>query len=552
MTDEPDLVALFYRADWTKISLSAEVRETIDWAHRMPKPVSLIPGISVDSLLDSPVEPNPEEYRARLRIAPGGRYQVDILAVEPQGEDRPGHDEVLRRRYGDRPGLPPPYPELLWPSALLNAFSLELLERAELAGRATLRVAATPAPGVWRAAADEERPERIEVMADAETGILLRYEEFFAGRTVHLARLSGARFGPDADELEELGSDADDDAPSDRDPLSSLSSMFSGPGWGAARTAANVAGTVLGLTVRHAQRRSDAASWETATTEDDSEATMPPAGDRFDPAVSGGPASDEVLHALYRSGRAEFSATLHEWGDAERYGEQARSWTSRHGLSGVGSAIGSAADLVGTYHQVTRVAVGAGGRYRVEHLRDSRKNHPRVVACDGSRRWRLYDDLVIAGPVLPLNQELTELIDTAVLLQTHVSDFAETEVSGRRGFALRAVQPAERADHTMAGPLEDADLVVDAELGIVLRLSQYRGDALLQRYELRDVAPLSADGSELAVDIPPGVQVEHSDGGPLDELDLPPALRSALRTAGSAAKAVHGFIESLGNRRRSS
>jgi hypothetical protein len=157
---------------------------------------------------------------------------------------------------------------------------------------------------------------------------------------------------------------------------------------------------------------------------------------------------------------------------------------------------------------------------------------------------------VIVGPVLPLDEELIELIDTAVLLQAHVSDVAEAEVSGRRGFALRTLRPTDRADRTMAGRLRDADLVVDAELGIVLRLSQYEGDALLQRYELREVAPLSADGGELAFDIPPGVRVEHSDGGPLDELDLSPAMRSALRTAESAAKAARGFLDSLGNRQR--
>jgi hypothetical protein len=552
MTEDPDLVALFYRADWTRLSLAARVSEIIDWAHTRSRPVSLVPWISDDSpLLDlPPMEPTLEEHRARLRVAPGGRYQVDILAVGAQGEDPAGPGEVLRRRYGNQPGLPPPYPELLWPSSLLNAYSLELVERAELAGRATLRVVATPAPGVWRAAARDKRPERIEVLADAETGILLRHEELFEGRTVHLAQLSDVRFGPEAGDFEELGDDAEDDAARHDDPLSSLSSMFSGPGWSAARSAVNVAGEVLGFTARHAPRRADTESpWETATTEDP-ETAMPPAGDRFDPAVAGGPASDEVLHALHRSGRAEFSATLHLWLDAERFGERARSWTSDHGLGGVGSAIGSAADLVGTTHQVTRVAVGDGGRYRIEYLSDRNQNHPRVIACDGTRRWRVFDDRVIVGPARPLDEELTELIDTAVLLPAHVSDVLETEVSGRRGFALRALPPTARAGHVMAGRLEDADLVIDAELGIVTRLSSYQGDSLLQRYEFRDVAPLSAQGHELAVDIPPGVPVEHSDGGPFDELDMPPALRSALRTAGSAAKAARDLLDSLGNRRR--
>src|SRR5262249_8276736 len=162
-----------------------------------------------------------------------------------------------------------------------------------------------------------------EVLADAETGILLRYAELSAGRMVHLAELSEVRFGLEAGDLGEPDADAEDDGSGDGEPLSSLSSMFSGPGWTAAKAAANVAGNVLGLNVRHASRRpGEPGSWERATTEDDPEAAMPPAGDRFDPAVSGGPASDDVLHALHRSGRAEFSATLHWWADAERFGER--------------------------------------------------------------------------------------------------------------------------------------------------------------------------------------------------------------------------------------
>jgi hypothetical protein len=68
----------------------------------------------------------------------------------------------------------------------------------------------------------------------------------------------------------------------------------------------------------------------------------------------------------------------------------------------------------------------------------------------------------------------------------------------------------------------------------------------------RDVAPLSADGSEFTMDVPPGIRVQRSDGGLLDERDMPQAMRSAIRSAGSAAKAAgsaakaaRGFIDSL-------
>lgn len=140
---------------------------------------------------------------------------------------------------------------------------------------------------------------------------------------------------------------------------------------------------------------------------------------------------------------------------------------------------------------MTRVTIGGGGRYRLDYLRDHRKHGPRAVACDGSRRWLEYDDQIVVGPVLPLPREITEMVDTAVLLDTHVSDVAETQVSGRRGFALRT---AADAPDPIEVPrlLKKSDLVVDAELGIMLRLTWYADGTQAMRYEFRDVAPLSA------------------------------------------------------------
>ena len=287
---------------------------------------------------------------------------------------------------------------------------------------------------------------------------------------------------------------------------------------------------------------------------------MPPAGERFDPLVSGSPASDELLHALYRSGRAAFSATLHQWFDGAVAGEQARTWTGDRGWGGAGSVAGALSDRVGSSHRVTRVALAGDGRYRLDFLRDRREYGPKAVACDGTRRWQEYDDRVIVGPVVPLTQAgthgqgIVELIDTSVLLARHFSNVAETEVAGRRGFAVRAA--AVGLPHEVEPWPRDSDVVVDAELGIALRWIRYAGDRQVMRYEFRDVAPLSADGSEFTLDIPPGFCVEHSAGGLLDELSMPHAMRSAMRSAGSAAKAAgsaaiaaRSFIDSLRGQR---
>jgi hypothetical protein len=78
----------------------------------------------------------------------------------------------------------------------------------------------------------------------------------------------------------------------------------------------------------------------------------------------------------------------------------------------------------------------------------------------------------------------------------------------------------------------------------------------MMRYEFRDVAPLPTDGSGLTLEVPPGIRLEHTDGGLLDELDMPHTMRSAIRSAGSAAKAAgsaanaaRSFIDSLRDQR---
>ena len=539
MMDEPDLVALFYRADWTRLSLSAEVHEESSWAVRneMLKPARpAFPGMNTDLL---PEDWGSFEHRARLRIAPGGRYLLGILSSSDT-DDPPDDGRVLRTRYGIRPGLPPPYPTVLWPSSLLNAFSLELAGQFELAGRVMLRVIATPAPGVWRADA-HKRPDRIDVTADAETGIPFYFHEYFDGRTVQLTELTDVTFDPPG------GFEVPDDAEDDGQRAGTQSPLFSGPRWMAAKTAANVLGTMLGTAAEHAPGSPrGAAAWKAALAEDDPEAVMPAAGARFDPAVSGSPASTDLVHALYRSGRAQFSATLHQWIDAAVFGEWAQERASDHGWGGIGSVAGALGGRAGTMHQVTRVTIGGGGRYRLDFLRPHRQHSPKAVAYDGSRSWREYDDRVVVGPVLPLPKDITAMIDTAVLLDSHVSDVAQAQVSGRRGFALRAVADPDR--HALPGSLQDSDLVVDAELGIALRQTAYANEAQVMCYEFRELAPLSADGRELDLDVPPGIRVEHTDGWLLEELSIPDGMRSAIRTAGSAAKSAHAIFRSLRRR----
>ena len=92
-----------------------------------------------------------------------------------------------------------------------------------------------------------------------------------------------------------------------------------------------------------------------------------------------------------------------------------------------------------------------------------------------------------------------------------------------------------------------------AEANRVIAGLTAQAEALASLLEFRDVALLPADGGEFAMDVPPGIRVEEFDGGMLDELDMPHAMRSAIRSAASAAKAVESardFLDSPRGPRR--
>ena len=140
MSEEPDLVRLLYRADWTRLSLAAGCDGTRSW-----HAVKENDGWSV------------------------------VAAGRPQ---------------------PPPMASMLQPSWLLTGFTLETSGSLTVNGRDTLRVTATPRPGRWdRPAAGRRRADRVEVIVDAGLGILLRHEEILDGSPLRATELTDIRIG---------------------------------------------------------------------------------------------------------------------------------------------------------------------------------------------------------------------------------------------------------------------------------------------------------------------------------------------------------------------
>src|SRR6185503_19511674 len=124
MAELPEVIGLLHRADWTRLSLSAEVRF--------------------------------ESGRAALLIAPGGHYRM-----EHQDEDA-----VVQGNDGR------PVAVLFCPQDLLDGYVLEILGPVTACGRDAIAIAATPRAG-------DRLRERVEAAVDAELGIRLRREEMF-------------------------------------------------------------------------------------------------------------------------------------------------------------------------------------------------------------------------------------------------------------------------------------------------------------------------------------------------------------------------------------
>ena len=147
MTGEPDLVSLLYRADWTQLSLSAEVSDG-----------------------------------SRLLIAPGRRYRLqtpDHLTgcdgdrpwkLPPRDQDD-GAGGTVHWISGPRP----PLPLLLCPAWLLTESRLDVTGLVSACGRDALHVVATAKPGLEDGRGPRRFPgDRAEAVVDAELGIVLR------------------------------------------------------------------------------------------------------------------------------------------------------------------------------------------------------------------------------------------------------------------------------------------------------------------------------------------------------------------------------------------
>ena len=533
VTDLQDVIGLLYRADWTRLSMSADVhfesnRDLLMSRVRATRPPWFPEGPVWRFREDPEAGPPPWEEapgeeprgydsgRARLLIAPGGRYRLEY-GDEPSGQVI-GSDGERGWIWYPQDLAPPPWSlidvgdepplhELFCPSELLRGFSLEVRGPVTACGRDAIAVLATPRTSIGHLPRlhASSLSDRLEVIVDAELGILLRHEEALEGQRLSLTELTAvvldppeaadrSRFAPPAGSR--IGQDLRE----------SLRQTFSGPDWQAAKTAAGLAAGGLGAFIRFAPHRPGQQNF----AEGDFQAAMPTAEPAVLETEGGPPPPDDLLYLLYRGGEnPAFTATLHEWLDLSAMTARVPDSARAAGHGGAGYLIDSLnARTHGkpVAHTVARLRVGGRDKYRVDYLSRSGRNPPKTTACDGEHRWQAFAAQIVVGPAKPPPHDIANIVDPSWLFECRLSGGAEIRYRGRRAYQLSV---ARHGDGWPAAPVLflPADVIVDAELGCLLRLISFAGDRPASWWELSGIGTEPVPAGEFGLDVPPGVRV---------------------------------------------
>jgi hypothetical protein len=304
------------------------------------------------------------------------------------------------------------------------------------------------------------------------------------------------------------------------------------------KTAAGLAAGGLGAWIRysplgHRPPTADTGDAETAIPRDD------PAPERApDGRPAGPPVSDAVLDLLQERGTGEFAATLHQWYDFGAMLSQLPAGARRTGFGGLGLLADAVSERQPAAHLVSTVRVGGPGQYQIDHAYDLRRG-PKTIACDGQRRWQVYADRVVTGPAGPAPSDIADLADASWLLGCSLSGGAPMMAGGRPAYLINVARGG--ADWAFSLTFPTAVAVVDAELGILLRLTSYLGGKPVQRCELRDVTAGAGDfHPAIPPDLPTVEETRRTDGGPPPPVNFPVTAASVI--AQEATKAARNLL----------
>ncbi len=537
MAGLPNLIGLLYRADWTRLSLSAEVH-----SDRYTGPGTLLVG---------------PDGRWRLEYPVPGRGAGGAAADGYDGERAWSWRSVEADGSPPPPvavdGAYPPVPELFRPSGLLGGYTLEELGPVTVVGRAAIAVAATPRRDVLGSRPGRQLSDRIEVAVDAELGILLRRTETSGAEgeeVVTRTELTAVTMNPP--EAADAARFAPPPGSQFGDHRKGVSwSDYSGPGWDAVDAAAGG----LGALIRHVPHRR-------AQDVPDELLDAMPSPDPPPLGSADGSPPDEVLGLLYRSGEPrDLSAVERHWSAAAVMA----AWVPERARAAGRSGVASLLDAMSRDEQVlrfdTRLRVSGPDRYRLDYGPRRNRDGRKVTVCDGERRWEISQDQAKVGPAAPLADAARFLADSSWLLRGRLSGGTELTYRGRPARQLRVTR-APGVENVLLGPLiffSAADAIVDAETGCLLRLLSYSGDALSMWWELDDISTEPVDPDEFQPHLPPGTRVVEETGNPWTDMaaEMPglkgTAARAAVETitrTTSAISTARTFLEDLRNNPR--
>src|ERR1035441_5345575 len=146
-------------------------------------------------------------WRAALLIAPGRRYRLEYEGDHGGRAGGSDGEQAWTLRPPDPPPLPPlgfevvsglPVPALFRPAGLLAGFTLDMGGPVTACGREAIAVTAVPRHGAVGSGTSLRPPacDRVELIVDAGTGILLRREETFEGQLLTLFELTTVTMSP--------------------------------------------------------------------------------------------------------------------------------------------------------------------------------------------------------------------------------------------------------------------------------------------------------------------------------------------------------------------
>jgi hypothetical protein len=398
--------------------------------------------------------------------------------------------------------------------------------------------------------------DEVDAVVDAELGILLRcatrsgdhvpavteFTSLEVGSPADAGLFSapaGSVFGGRKDSRARGRGERPSDGPGGSSLGDALGEALGAAGKEAAKTVAGMAAGGLGALIRYApkgridpfaQATAETADLEAAMPTDEQPPDEPAEGSAGVPQDEGLP--DEVLHLLYRGGLAAPSlrATLHEWAEPDAVLAAVPASARGAGFGGVGFLVDAVRDLTreertGAHQAVCTVAMGGWTEYRIDLVRpiwDAKlsggrgrdRDMARTIVSDGVRQWQVYSDRVMTGPASPPTSDLADLVDASWLLDRDLDLSGGTEawVGGRRAYRIvaRYRDVARLGMGWWQRLFFPAVAVVDAETGLVLRLTRFKGGRPTLRQELRDVASLE-HGAGFGFTPPDGLPVHDAE-----------------------------------------